>query len=988
MAADGFAPVLAALTTMQSSVDQARKLQAHTFLEAFQKSPEAWTSTHTILSSPDVPLEAKLFAATTLKGKIIYDLDQIPRSSLPPLRDSLLSVLSEFRGGPRPIRTQLCVCLANLAIQMTEWKDVLSYVGSRLGSSAGDCILEFLQVLPEEVTEGRKINLTEEDLIFRTKELLEDNAPHVMTLLVQYSESSPSAATNPRLLECMTSWLREIPSADIVQSSLLDVIVNGLSSDTAFEASVDCMCAIYRDTKEVDESFETIQILYPRIVALQPKIAEAADLQDTDALKGITRLFAEAGEAWVVMIARLPDEFRGLVEAILECCARDQDREAISLTFLFWTEFKQMITVERYQRARTKFGNVFADLVDIMIKHLEFPTPEGSNETDLFGGDRGQEEKFREFRHAMGDVLKDCCEVITVTECLGKAFNLIKDWVSIYASESTASHVPHWQQLEAPLFAMRAMGRMVSPEESVVMHQLIPLIVQIPDHDKLRFQAIMALGRYTEWTAQHPEFLEQQLNFVIAGFDHPSGEVVRASALAFRFFGTDCRKLLKDHCVPLHGFYESILDKLPQVSQDELTEGVSYVVSAQPPERIYEALKLYCDPIVERLKIRANSAKIEQGEEGLLALSDTLILLNIFINNVQPYYAPTEENQAVKYCQEILPVLSAVANNFTDNVNILERICKCWRTMIFSYRTAVFPLLGDLANQLAKGFQDSHAGCFLWVTDAILREFADGQDFVEPGTTEAIYTFFEQQAIAFLRIMDQMSPRDIPDVIEDFFRLLVDALIYYNHQFIPAAICGPTLSAAIASLVLQQQGPLIVTLHYLRDLLSYGTDRPASSHFGDTSNTARQASAAELQKLVKDLVVAQGEALVQLTLAGMMFTFPRDCLQDASGVLIALFELMPQQTASWFGGTIAKLPAGSVKAGEADRIMNNIAAKIQAGDLRKLRAVLQGTATTAPYISLPNSHLIDFTVSYRRRNVAPRDGLLGGPEPARFKYKG
>ena len=431
----------------------------------------------------------------------------------------------------------------------------------------------------------------------------------------------------------MTSWLCEIPAADIVKSPLLDVIVNGLSSDTSFEASVDCMCAIYRDTREVDESFETIQILYPKIVALQPKIAEAADLQDTDALKGITRLFAEAGEAWVVMIARLPDEFRGLVEAILECCARDQDRDAISLSFLFWTELKQMVTVERYQRARTKFGNVFAKLVDIMIKHLEFPTPEGPNEIDLFGGDRGQEEKFREFRHAMGDVLKDCCEVITVTECLGKAYNLIQDWVATYASQATASHVPHWQQLEAPLFAMRAMGRMVSPEESVVMHQLIPLIVQIPDHDKLRFQAIMALGRYTEWTAQHPEFLEQQLNFVIAGFNHPSGEVVRASALAFRFFGTDCRTLLKGHCVPLHDFYESVLDKLPQVSQDELTEGVSYVISAQPPERIYETLKLYCDPIVERLKMRANQAKSEQGEEGRLALSGNFPLFLQLYNN-------------------------------------------------------------------------------------------------------------------------------------------------------------------------------------------------------------------------------------------------------------------------------------------------------------------------------------------------------------------
>ena len=43
---------------------------------------------------------------------------------------------------------------------MTEWKDVLQHVASTLGGQAGDCILEFLKVLPEEVTEGRKINLT------------------------------------------------------------------------------------------------------------------------------------------------------------------------------------------------------------------------------------------------------------------------------------------------------------------------------------------------------------------------------------------------------------------------------------------------------------------------------------------------------------------------------------------------------------------------------------------------------------------------------------------------------------------------------------------------------------------------------------------------------------------------------------------------------------------------------------------------------------
>lgn len=83
--------------------------------------------------------------------------------------------------------------------------------------------------------------------------------------------------------------------------------------------------------------------------------------------------------------------------------------------------------------------------------------------------------------------------------------------------------------------------------------------------------------------------------------------------------------------------------------------------------------------------------------------------------------------------------------------------------MILSYRTAVLPLLPALAEQLASGFENSRAGCFLWVTDAILREFADGQEFVDQNTTQAIYHFFEQQAIAFLRIMSQMAPSDIPD---------------------------------------------------------------------------------------------------------------------------------------------------------------------------------------------------------------------------------
>lgn len=130
---------------------------------------------------------------------------------------------------------------------------------------------------------------------------------------------------------------------------------------------------------------------------------------------------------------------------------------------------------------------------------------------------------------------------------------------------------------------------------------------------------------------------------------------------------------------------------------------------------------------------------------------------------MQPYVSPDEQNPAVKYCQEILPIMSAIAENFTYSTPILERVCRCWRYMVLSYRTAVLPLLPSLAQQLANGFQNTRQGCFLWATDSVLREFAAGAEYVDDSTSQAIYHFFEQQAVAFLRIMNDLPPFELPD---------------------------------------------------------------------------------------------------------------------------------------------------------------------------------------------------------------------------------
>lgn len=436
-----------------------------------------------------------------------------------------------------------------------------------------------------------------------------------------------AASKNPQLMDCIQSWAREVPINDIVNSSLLDTVLNGLSEDEPFESAVECICAVIRETRDVDECMNVISTLYPKLMALRPKIEQAAEEEDTEVFKGIARVFAEAGEAWVVLIARLPQQFQGLVESVLEVAARDNERDAISHTFNFWYELKQYLTLEKYMPARLEFVAVFSKLVDIMIGHLEYPKPESGDEKDLFEGDREQEEKFREFRHQMGDVLKDCCEVIGVTECLQKCYALIEEWVNKYGPQASAGHVPEWQKLEAPLFAMRAMGRMVPQDENIMLPRLMPLLVQIPDQEKVRFQAVMALGRYTLWTAQHPETLQPQLDYIMAAFNHPSKEVVRAAALSFKFFCNDCAPLLKDYIPQLQQFYTSVLDRLPASSQDELTDGVASVLAEQPPEVLYDYLKLYCDPVLKTIMEMAQNATDDKAK---LALAGKLTLCTHF----------------------------------------------------------------------------------------------------------------------------------------------------------------------------------------------------------------------------------------------------------------------------------------------------------------------------------------------------------------------
>lgn len=147
--------------------------------------------------------------------------------------------------------------------------------------------------------------------------------------------------------------------------------------------------------------------------------------------------------------------------------------------------------------------------------------------------------------------------------------------------------------------------------------------------------------------------------------------------------------------------------------------------------------------------------------------------------------------------------------------------------------------------------------------------------------------------------------------------------MYHPLPLVQSELMANILVAATSTLTILKEEPIIATLHFLRDFLAYGTPNQPRSHFSDEVPKT-DAQSPEVRNRVLQLVQATGEALTQRIMAGMMYTFPADCHPDASGVILALFQLSPSETANWVSSTVAMLPAGSVTPQEQERLLNNI----------------------------------------------------------------
>ncbi|CAG8608492.1 6594_t:CDS:2, partial [Acaulospora colombiana] len=757
MTTDTTEAFLTEVDALYTSHDKARREQADNWLQAFQKTPEAWAVSNQMLRSPQTtPETAQHFAARTFRQKITLDLHQLDAAARISLRDSLLEILYEYRDGPRNIITQICLSLAALALQMPEWKNVLPQFTELYGKNPDTikCLLEFLKVLPEEISKNNRIPISDEDYQLRSKELLTDNADKVLQMLLIFLQSSGNNTDYQiRVFECFESWLY---SGDIVIGSLennpfLGLSFDALQSNELYDIAVDVVCRIINETREIPDSMPVIEQIYPRLFPLRESLRNAIESDDEDRVRGYCRIFTQAGESYLELIVQHSEAFQSIVESIAECTAY-HDTEIVRITFGFWHRLADTLFEPRHEIIKGKFEHIFSNLVDVMIKHLHYPK-------DLSNWSAEKRDEFREFRHVMGDVLKDCCLIAGSQQCLSKPYSVLAGLLN-----TADKSVLEWQAIEAPLFSLRAMGSEIPDDERIVLPEIMQLLQQLPDHPKIRYAATLVISRYSFWTRKHSEFIPYQLNFISSGFDNE--EVSAAAALALKYLCKDCNELLVEYLPQLHPFYINVSKTLHGVDLLEVTEAVTHVVAAVSPTELLKALQMFCLPIAQGLHEFVNkggSAIEKDAKDACDKLEQFSMVLRVMAERQRGETIDTTPNTVhpcVSIIQELWPVFNLLLLNFGADPHLSESLCKCFKCCVVYYPNAFHLLLPDLMERLIAAFDQTGLSCYLWVAGKCVRMNSVGE-----GTeaTLALLTFVERLSVTMFRILGDKKPDDIPD---------------------------------------------------------------------------------------------------------------------------------------------------------------------------------------------------------------------------------
>jgi transportin-3 len=829
---------------------------ADRYLTSFQLTSVAWMVCDRLLQdtteggSPMISQQRRFFAAQTLHTKCRSDVQQIPHDSLPSLRDSLVNHLTHAISQPA-LATRLALCVAALSVQMT-WTSIVTDMLDKL-SQQPIVVLQIFKVLPEECATDRLI-LIDEDTRFRMRDHLIASSSQVLC----YARDYFTQHQNEQLvLDIWLAWIRyvPIPSNVLVDTNILETVFQSLQKMSE-ETAVDVLVEILRMyPSHVPGNERLVQTLLPLVLSLP--LDHALQTGDEDILRGYCRIVTELGESYLSLMLDPAQQqlSHTIVHAMLKCSSI-HDASIVSMTFQFWYKFVAGLEDIYDYRVRQELVDNHApyllQLLDKCLLHLQYPSDIDTLSDDVV--DDLHRERFN-----IGETIEDLCRLLggqVILERLGQNLR-----------QSTDS----WIRVEACLYALQSLNRYIPSDERTFLPSCFGLIIQSPPNiDALRFTASVTIGKYAEWLATNPEFLQPLLPYLADGLSLTKCST--AAAVAIKLL---CKRIrMGDSVLQL---YQQAAGKVALRDELEILEGVCQTI---PEDQAAAYLPQLVQPIWGRMYTSLAGGEVKP----VLAEIDRLTVVVRFLK--------LSRTQLLDVMKSSWGLLEAASQKFTGETMIAEKLCRLHKHALRTCGPPVYePMLGDLMTFLVKSFDGSHSSPYLYCASICVTEFP------KDGRLLNMILALSQTAFGFLKSLDDFTNH--PDVVEELFYLMGRMMNFCPEPLVSSPLLLPLFQCAVVGMQLDHKDANRGTLNFLESTMNFGLSGP--NH----------------RAALEPVLTAEGQVVVTTLIRALLGELPAYCIDSGSGsiagILFKLNELFPDLLQRWMN---VALPTSIVRPSE------------------------------------------------------------------------
>lgn len=724
----------------------------------------------------------------------------------------------------------------------------------------------------------------------------------------------------------------EIAATSIAATPLFQYSFDALASDELFDIATDVVCDLINETQELEDNKAVIAQIVQRLMPLREDLAKAGE--DEDKVRGICRIFAQAGETYHTLLYCHQDEFFPIVETLIDCAAY-RDLDIVQITFRFWYLMASGLGKRREDPVIAPFLQVYARLLEIITGHLRFPS--GDNEKTA-----AERDEFRSFRHYMGDTLKDCCYVLGSKACLGRSLQMIKE---LLAAAQASGTEPQWQDIEAPLFSMRAMGTEVRlQDQDDTIGQIIDVIPNLPSHPRLRYAGLLVISRYTEWVNLNPDRIPGLLSYISAGLES-EGDVAAAAGQAMSYLCQDCRRHLVPYLPQLFAFLSSVGDRLEPDDLITMAGGIGHIVSTMSSQDAPSAMIQFSQPA---LQLIASVAESQSAAKLDLKRANVRIdMLERFLSVLGDKFAdllPQECSKTVVDAHQVIDDLLAKHGSaywiHTSSVNLFRR------AMVF-FGPLGIPVVPTLLDRVSSLFQATGFSGYLWIIGRVVDVYAaEADDRLKAGMQSA----FEKVSYKVLQVLENSMPREIPDIIEDYVDVSTTMLTELSAFLVLTPIFPHAFRTGVTALTLVQPEIIVRALEFIRMVIGHDSlastpvpSQPGTPQTLGVSNGGNHYADAEMiayASVIRQVISAEGYQLVAVLLEGLVTTFPPEHVQLVVTIFKVLVSAFPRECLAWLGPAVEALPSSAVAVQQSSRFLEAITGAVGQGNLNGVKAAL------------------------------------------------